>query len=154
MIDGYVAHKGEMRSTYKILVWKYQAKKLQRPKIGREDNNKLDLKEIGCEKVDWIVWNTATNRENRKRCRHPLTSLATISSTSRRLLITLSHIFDSDTASFEVKESSILQEAIAMRWLVAGIWKLTAYRLKLGASGRTERKRVHISGADVHRKCG
>lgn len=103
MIGGQVAHKGEMRGTYKILVWKHQGKKVQRTKIGREDNNKMDLKEIGCERVDWAVWNTVINRENQKRRRQLLTSLATISSTSRRLLMMLSHILDSDTTPFEVK---------------------------------------------------
>lgn len=52
------------------------------------------------EKMDWIVWNTDINSENQKRWRQLLTSLATISSTSRRLLIMLSHIFDSGINPF------------------------------------------------------
>jgi hypothetical protein len=47
----------EMRNGYKILVEKPEGKRtLGRPGCRWEDNIKIDLKEIGCEDVNWIIW--------------------------------------------------------------------------------------------------
>jgi hypothetical protein len=44
-----------MRSVYKILVGRREERKLLwRPGYKWEDNTKMDLKEVGCENVDWI----------------------------------------------------------------------------------------------------
>jgi hypothetical protein len=44
-----------MRSNYNILVGRPEGKTpLGRPRRRWEDNNKMDLKEIGLESVDWI----------------------------------------------------------------------------------------------------
>jgi len=52
---GYVAHMGEMRNKYKILVGKPEGNRpLGRPRYGREDNIKMDLWKIGWKCVDWI----------------------------------------------------------------------------------------------------
>jgi hypothetical protein len=46
---------GEIRNAYKTLVAKPDKKKpLGRPRCRRKDNNKIDLKEIGCMSVEWI----------------------------------------------------------------------------------------------------
>jgi hypothetical protein len=46
---------GEMRNSYKILVEKPEGKRLLgRPGRGWEDNIRMDIREIGCEGVDWI----------------------------------------------------------------------------------------------------
>jgi hypothetical protein len=38
-----------------ILVRKFKGKRpLGRPRCRREDNNKMDLQEVGCESMDWI----------------------------------------------------------------------------------------------------
>jgi hypothetical protein len=56
---GYVAHTGEMRNTYRILVVKTKMKrKLGRLRYSGDDNIKIDLNEIECfEGVDWIKFN-------------------------------------------------------------------------------------------------
>jgi hypothetical protein len=47
---------GEKRNTYKILVGKPERKRpLGRPRCRWVDNIKMDLREIGCDGVDWIV---------------------------------------------------------------------------------------------------
>jgi hypothetical protein len=52
---GYVAPVGEMRNAYIILVGKPLAKILfGRPRCRWEDNNRMDLREIGWECLDWI----------------------------------------------------------------------------------------------------
>jgi len=46
---------GEKRNTYRTLLVKHESKKLHgRSRLRREDNIKLDLKELGCQGVDWI----------------------------------------------------------------------------------------------------
>jgi hypothetical protein len=52
---GHVAHMGEMRDAYEILVGKPEGKRpLRRPTCRWEDNIRMDLREIGWEGVDWI----------------------------------------------------------------------------------------------------
>jgi hypothetical protein len=46
---------GEMRNAYSILVGKLEVKgSVGRPRCSWEDIIKMDLREIGCEGVDWI----------------------------------------------------------------------------------------------------
>jgi hypothetical protein len=52
---GLVAHVGEMRNAYKILIGKLEGKRaLGRPRYRWEDNIALDRREIGWEVLDWI----------------------------------------------------------------------------------------------------
>jgi hypothetical protein len=52
---GHVASMGESRDVYRVLVGKpYGMRPLGRPWHRREDNIKMDLKEVGCEGIDWI----------------------------------------------------------------------------------------------------
>jgi hypothetical protein len=52
---GHVAHMGERRDVYRVLVGKPEGKRpLGRPRRGWEDNIKMDLQEVGCGGVDWI----------------------------------------------------------------------------------------------------
>jgi len=52
---GHVAHMGERRGIYRILVGKPEGKRpLGRPRRRWENNIKLDLLEVGCGGVDWI----------------------------------------------------------------------------------------------------
>jgi hypothetical protein len=46
---------GESRGVYRVLVGKPERKRpLGRPRHRWEDNNKMDLKEMGCGGMDWI----------------------------------------------------------------------------------------------------
>ena len=46
---------GKRRGIYGFLVGKPEVKRpLGRPRHRWEDNNKMDLKELGCEGMDWI----------------------------------------------------------------------------------------------------
>ena len=50
-----VARMGERRGVYRVLVGNPEGKKpLGRPRISWEDNNKMNLQEVGCGGVDWI----------------------------------------------------------------------------------------------------
>jgi hypothetical protein len=52
---GHVAHTGDMRNVYKLLVRKPEGKKpFRRSKHGWEDNIRMDLKEIGREGMYWM----------------------------------------------------------------------------------------------------
>jgi hypothetical protein len=52
---GHVAPIGEGKGVYRILVGKPEGKRpLGRPRRGWEDNNKVDLQEVGCGGMDWI----------------------------------------------------------------------------------------------------
>ena len=51
----HVAHMGERRGIYRILVGKPEGKRLLgRPRHRWEDNIKVDLQEVGCEGMDCI----------------------------------------------------------------------------------------------------
>jgi hypothetical protein len=51
----HVARIGDKRNTYRILMGKPEGKRvLRRPRRGWVDNNKMDLREIGWDGVDWI----------------------------------------------------------------------------------------------------
>jgi hypothetical protein len=51
----YVARRGEKRNAYRILVGKPEGKRpLGRPRRRWVYNIKMDLREIGCDGVDWI----------------------------------------------------------------------------------------------------
>ena len=51
----HVAHMGERRGIYRLLVRKLEAKRpLGRPRNRWEDNIKMDLQEVGCGGLDWI----------------------------------------------------------------------------------------------------
>jgi hypothetical protein len=46
---------GEKRGLYRVLVGKPEGKRpLGRPRHKREDNIKIDLREVGCGSMDWI----------------------------------------------------------------------------------------------------
>jgi hypothetical protein len=52
---GHVAHMGEERKVYRVLVGKPGGKKsLGRPRRRWVDNIRMDLQEVGCGHVDWI----------------------------------------------------------------------------------------------------
>jgi hypothetical protein len=52
---GHVAHMGEERGVYRVLVGKPKGKRpLGRPWRRWKDNIKMDLQEVGCEGMDWI----------------------------------------------------------------------------------------------------
>jgi hypothetical protein len=46
---------GNSRGVYRVLMEKTMGKRpLGRPKLRWNDNNKMDLQEVGCECMDWI----------------------------------------------------------------------------------------------------
>ena len=50
-----MAHIGEGRGVYRVLVGKPEGKRpLGRPRHRWEDNLKMDLQEVGCGSMDWI----------------------------------------------------------------------------------------------------
>jgi hypothetical protein len=50
-----VAHMGEGRGVYRVLVWRPEGKRpLGRPRHRWEDIIKIDLREIGINGMDWI----------------------------------------------------------------------------------------------------
>jgi hypothetical protein len=52
---GHVAHMGEGRGTYRILVGSPEGRRpLRRPRHRWEDNTKIDLQEVGWGGMDWI----------------------------------------------------------------------------------------------------
>ena len=52
---GHVARIGEGRGVYRVLVGKAEGKRpLGRPRLRWEDNNKMDLQEVGCRGMDLI----------------------------------------------------------------------------------------------------
>jgi hypothetical protein len=52
---GHVAHMGEGRVVYRLLVGRPEGKRpLERPRRSREDNIKMDLREIGIDGANWI----------------------------------------------------------------------------------------------------
>jgi hypothetical protein len=54
-LAGHLAHMGERRGIYRVLVGKPEGKRpLGRSRIRWEDNIKMDLQEVGCVGMDWI----------------------------------------------------------------------------------------------------
>jgi len=52
---GHVAHMGEERGVYRVLVGKLKRKRpLGRPRSRWVDNIRMDLQEVGCGYMDWI----------------------------------------------------------------------------------------------------
>ena len=52
---GHVAHMGEGRGVYRVLVGKPEGKRPPgRPRCRWEDNIRMDLREVGCGCVDWM----------------------------------------------------------------------------------------------------
>jgi len=52
---GHVAHMGEKRGIYRVLVGKPEGRRpLRRHKCRWEDNIKMDIQEVGCGGIDWI----------------------------------------------------------------------------------------------------
>ena len=52
---GRVARMGEGRVVYRVLVGKPEGRRpLGRPRRRWEDNIRIDLREVGCECVDWM----------------------------------------------------------------------------------------------------
>jgi len=52
---GHVAHIGEGRGVYRVLVGKPEGRRpLGRPRRRWEDNIMMDLREVGCGRVDWM----------------------------------------------------------------------------------------------------
>ena len=52
---GHVAHMGEERGAYRVLVGKPEGKRpVGRPRHRWVDNIRMDLQEVGCWYVDWI----------------------------------------------------------------------------------------------------
>ena len=53
--DGHVAHMGEERGAYRVLVGKQEGRRpLGRPRHRWVDNIRMDLQEVGCGYMDWI----------------------------------------------------------------------------------------------------
>jgi len=53
--SGHVAHMGEEKGVYRILVGKPEGKRpLGRPRRRWEDDIRMDLQEVGCGYMDWI----------------------------------------------------------------------------------------------------
>jgi len=54
---GHAARMGKSRNVYKILIRKPEGKgALGRPGRRWEDNIRMDLRKMGWEGVDWIIW--------------------------------------------------------------------------------------------------
>jgi hypothetical protein len=52
---GHVSRRGEKRNAYRISVGNLERKRpLGKPRRSREDNIKMDLREIGWDGMDWI----------------------------------------------------------------------------------------------------
>jgi hypothetical protein len=52
---GHVACMGERRGVYRILVGKTEGQRpLRRPRHSWENNNKMDIQEVGWGSIDWI----------------------------------------------------------------------------------------------------
>ena len=54
---GHVARMGEERAVYRFLLGKTEGKRpLGRPRLRWVDNIRMDLQEVVCGYMDWIVW--------------------------------------------------------------------------------------------------
>ena len=55
-MGGHIASMEQFRNAYRVLVGKPESKRpLGRPRHRREDNIKMDLREVGCDPRDWIA---------------------------------------------------------------------------------------------------
>jgi hypothetical protein len=71
---GHVARVGEVRGVYKVLVGKYEGKRLLgRPRSRWEDNIKADLQELGYRGMVWIKM--AQNRDSWRALLHAVMNL-------------------------------------------------------------------------------
>jgi len=62
---GHVAHMGDRRGVYRVLVGKPEGKRpFGRPRLRWENNIKMDLQEVGCGGLAWI---DLAQHRNRKR---------------------------------------------------------------------------------------
>jgi len=60
---GHVAHMGEERGVYRVLVGKPEGRRpLGRPRLRWMDNIMMDLQEVGCGYMDWIGLAQDTDR--------------------------------------------------------------------------------------------
>jgi len=60
---GHVARMGERRGIYRVLVGKHEGKRpLGRPRRRWEDNNKMDLQDVGCGDMGWLELAQDRNR--------------------------------------------------------------------------------------------
>jgi len=60
---GHVAHVGEKKGIYRVLVGKLAGKRPRgRPRRRWEDDIKMDLQEVGCGVMDWIELAQDRNR--------------------------------------------------------------------------------------------
>jgi len=54
--DGHIARMGESRGVYRVLVVKPEGRRpFGGPGRRWEDNNNMDLQEVGCGVMDWII---------------------------------------------------------------------------------------------------
>ena len=61
--EGRVERMGEGRGVYRVLVGKPEGRRsLGRPRRRREDNIRMDLREVGCGCVDWMDLAQGRNR--------------------------------------------------------------------------------------------
>ena len=64
---GHVAHMEQSRNAYRVLVGKPEGKRpLGRPRHRWEDNNRMDLREVGCDPGEWI--DLAEDRDQWRAC--------------------------------------------------------------------------------------
>jgi hypothetical protein len=57
MLGRACSRHGERKNVYRVLVGKAEGERpLGRPRRKWEDNIKIDLREIGWDGVDWIIW--------------------------------------------------------------------------------------------------
>jgi len=62
---GHVAHMGESRDVYRFLVRKPEGRRpFGRARRRWEDNNRINLEEVGCGDIDWIE--LAQDRDRRR----------------------------------------------------------------------------------------
>ena len=53
---GHVARMEQFRNAYRVLVGKPESKRpLGRPRRRSEDNNEMDLREVGCDRRGWVA---------------------------------------------------------------------------------------------------